>query len=375
MRTFVRHAVVLLALAAMCQARIARAEDLHWISEGNPSASLIGDEKAAPAKDAAAATNGSICGSTACSNNACGCIDAGCDECPRAGIVGFAGLDSFKGISDAFLNSNFGVVGGVNSAIPLMESGISWQLGMSYGIYDVDGRVTLENAAQTQQQAFITTGFFHKAHDDQRLSYGIVYDWMLNNNWGILGTDPTMGQWRGQIEYALSSCNSVGVWGTARDLGARTYAEGGTLLVENRAMSQVNMFWHHKFATGADSWLFVGLPERDRLNGDGSLGDWTIGANVQVPLSESLALYANGSYFRPSQAAGVEAQVENGYDVGMGVVWYFGRHAVSHSLNGACGLPYMSVANNTSFLVDQRATLASPIVIPGVVTIPAGTGL
>ncbi len=356
MRTFVRLAVILLAITVMYQARISLAEDLQWISDSGASAMLTADQKAAPAKDYASAT---ACGQSACCGEACGgccdgCYDAGCDECPRAGIVGFFGLDSFKGFSDAFLNSNFGVVGGLNSALPLGDSGINWQLGMSYGVYDVDGRVALENQAQSQEQVFVTTGFFHKAHDDQRLSFGVVYDWMLNNNWGIIGSDPTMGQWRGQIEYALSNCNSLGVWGCARDLGAETYAVNGAISVENRAVSQISLFWHHKFAAGADSWLFVGLPERDRLNNNGSLGDWTIGANVQVPLSERLALYANGSYFHPSEAAGIEAQIENGYDVSMGIAWYFGGHAVSHSINGACGLPYMGVANNTTFLVDQR---------------------
>ena len=355
MRTFVRHAVMLLAITAMNQARIAMAEDLYWVSDGTPSAIFAGEEKAAAAKEPAG-SSADCCGQVSCGQDACGsCCDFGCDECPSRGIVGFAGLDSFKGISDAFLNSNFGAVAGLNSALPVSNDyGINWQLGMSYGIYDVDGRVALTNAAQTQQQIFVTTGFFHKARGDRRLSFGIVYDWMINNNWGIVGTDPTFGQWRGQIEYALSGCNSVGVWGTARDLGS-VQTVGG-IETEARAISQVNMFWHHKFAMGADSWLYVGLPERERLNGDGSLGDWTIGANVQVPLTERLALYANGSYFRPSQAAGVQAQIENGYDVGMGVVWYFGQHSISKSLNGACGLPYMAVANNSTFMVDQNVT-------------------
>jgi len=32
------------------------------------------------------------------------------------------------------------------------------------------------------------------------------------------------------------------------------------------------------------------------------------------------------------------------------------RSAVSHSINGACWLPYMPVANNSTFLVDQKTT-------------------
>ena len=88
-------------------------------------------------------------------------------------------------------------------------------------------------------------------------------------------------------------------------------------------------------------------------NGGHSLGTWTIGANVQVPLSDRLALYANGSYFRPSASAGAIAAMESGYDVGMGVAWYFGGNAVSHSINGRCWMPYMPMANNSNFLVDQ----------------------
>ena len=117
----------------------------------------------------------------------------------------------------------------------------------------------------------------------------------------------------------------------------------------------MNLFWHHKFDQGADSWLFIGLPERERLDGDGSLYDWTIGANFQVPLNDTLALYANGAYIHPSAAAGVLASTDSGYNVGLGIVWYFGQHARSGSINGACGLPYMPVANNTNFLVDQNA--------------------
>ena len=29
---------------------------------------------------------------------------------------------------------------------------------------------------------------------------------------------PTLGQWRGQIEYALSGCNAVGIWGPCATL-------------------------------------------------------------------------------------------------------------------------------------------------------------
>ena len=39
----------------------------------------------------------------------------------------------------------------------------------------------------------------------------------------------------------------------------------------------------------------------------------------------------------------------------MGIAWYFGGHARSCSLNGKASVPYMPIANNTNFLVEQYA--------------------
>ena len=221
MRTFVRLAVLLLATTALCQARIAGAEDFHWVSGGSQPATSVNDAKAAATEPASS----SSCCPSSCSAATCGngsCCDLGCDPCPDYGIVGFFGVDSFKGISDGDYQGNFGAVTGLNAALPvpgLRNYGIGWQLGMSYGVYDFDGRdSSFDHQGQCQEQIFVTTGFFHKAEGDQRLSYGVVYDWMINNNWGVFGTAPTLGQWRGQIEYALSGCNAVGVWGCVRDL-------------------------------------------------------------------------------------------------------------------------------------------------------------
>jgi hypothetical protein len=199
------------------------------------------------------------------------------------------------------------------------------------------------------------------------VSFGLVYDWMMNTNWGILPINPTLGQWRSQIEYAFSGSNSIGLWGCKRDLGAEEVLTvdipGVTTIgldARTRAISQVNLFWHHKFCSGADSYLWAGIPDHGRFDEDGSVADWAIGANVQAPLTDALALYANASYLHPSAAAGVQGAIDAGWDVGMGVVWYFGRHAVSHSINGDCWEPYMAVANNSTFLVEQGLGVTVP---------------
>jgi hypothetical protein len=366
MKTFVRYAVALLAIAAACQAGIALADDYYWTTgsdqtAANPAAA----EKTAPLPPQSACDSGcpTACGCEP-SCEACDgcCCHLGCEgECERVGIVGFEGLDSFKGIADGSYPSDFGEVTGVNVGTPiwgLEQYGLGWQTGLSYGIYDFDGRAnaTHDDAARAQQQLFVTTGFFHKAKCDQRLSFGLVYDWMFNEEWGEYGAHPTLGQWRGQIEYAFSGCNAVGLWGCKRDLSAQQMFVIGEadMTLTNRAISQANLFWHHKFCSGADSYLYLGIPDHGRLDGDGSLIDWTVGAGVQVPLTCRLALYANGAYFHPSASAGFGAAIESGYDISMGVVWHFGGNACSHAINGNCADPYMSVANNSNFLVEQN---------------------
>jgi hypothetical protein len=365
MKTFVRLAVTLIAITVACQAGLVLAEDYYWVSGSDQTITSAGVEKEkAPMPGQSACEP---CAPAACGcEQSCGACDSccchlGCEEgCNRVGIVGFAGLDSFKGIADGSFQSNFGAVTGLNvgTSLPgLDQYGIGWQTGLSLGLYDFDGRTSVVNdAARSQQQIFVTTGFFHKAKCDQRVSFGLVYDWMVNDQWGEYGAHPTLGQWRGQVEYALSGCNAVGFWGCARDLSASQGVVVGqrNAIVTNRAITQANLFWHHKFCcSGADSYLWLGVPDHGRLDGDGSLIDWTIGASVQVPLTCWLALYANGAYFHPSASAGAGAAVESGYDVGMGVVWYFGGGARSCAINGRCSDAYMPVANNSNFLVEQ----------------------
>jgi hypothetical protein len=367
MKTFVRYTVVLLAIAVACQAGLALAEDYYWTNGSNqPAATPAAVEKAAPAAQPQSACDPCCPAGLAC-EQPCGTCDPcrcrlGCEgECDSVGIVGFQGLDSFKGIADGSYQSNFGEVTGVNIGTGmwgLEQYGFGWQTGLSYGVYDWDGRTsTINNPARAQQQLFVTTGFFRKATKcDQRVSFGLVYDWMYNEGWGEYGAHPTLGQWRGQIEYAFSGHNSTGLFACKRDLSAQQTFDGGLapVTVTNRAISQIDLFWHHKFCSGADSYLWIGLPDHGRLDGGGSLLDWIIGANVQVPLTESLALYANGAYFHPSASASAGGAMESGYNVGMGIAWYFGGGARNHAINGRCGDPYMPVANNSNFLVDQN---------------------
>ncbi len=370
MKTFVRFAAALVAIAAVCQVSLALAEDYYWVSGGDQAA------PPAPKPPAAKPAPAGTCCDQSCCNQPCCEPSCGCECCcdPRGGVVGLFGFDSFKGISDSPGVSNFGAVTGFNSAWLLPgeagDRGLGLQLGATYGVYDWDGRtvptvgglpVAGVSAAEMQQQTFLTFGFFRKGDEDHPLSFGIVYNWMFNDNWGVFGTNPTLGQGRGQAEWAFNDCNSVGIWGCVRDQTATTVVPVGTyapVTVTDRAVNQVNLFWHHKFCYPAETWLWVGIPEKERLDtnedtGGGSLYDWIIGGALQCPITCNLAWYGNFEYAHPSAAAGAVASNESAWNVGTGIMWYFGGGAHSCQLNGERWMPYMPVANNSTFLVNQ----------------------
>ncbi len=351
MQRFIRFTLFVVMIASMLPNGPASGEDIRWVSDGN---GLAADPNNATTTTTTTREPGCI--ESCCpSIFGCECEGIGGCECdPPRGIVGLLGMDSFKGVSDLDERSNFGAVTGLNAAMPipgLKPLGFGWQLGMTYGVYDWDG--SANGSARSQQQVFVTTGFYRKAGDDQLLSFGVVYDWMVNDQWGTHGVAPTLSQWRGQIECALDESNAIGVYGCVADRRTGQWCIREHW-VEDRAVQQINLFWHHKFLeSGADSWLWFGLPENRRLRGDGSLGDWILGAAIQVPISDRLALYGNAQYMHPSVVGGELASVESDWNVGAGIAWYFGGHAVSRSLNGKCWLPYMPVANNSTFLVDE----------------------
>jgi hypothetical protein len=200
---------------------------------------------------------------------------------------------------------------------------------------------------------------------------------MVTDAFGILEQSFTISQWRGQIGYCLSAQNEIGVWGTLRDQSSekslfRTETYG------YRPLNQIALFWHHTYCCGANSWFYVGMPERvhttvgGELDGggglgqslagpagvsDGSLGEFTLGATFTVPISCCWALYANASYMRPTASAGDYADVEAAYSVGFGLTFYPGANAHTRTVAGNCWMPYLPVANNGSFLVDSPSRL------------------
>ena len=120
-----------------------------------------------------------------------------------------------------------------------------------------------------------------------------------------------------------------------------------------RPLDQLNGYWHHKWEEGgADTWLWIGAPERDRFFGNGSLGDWIAGALANVPLSDRVGLYATVSYMHPSGRAGPAAATEEAWNFTIGISFYPRSNARSETVADQCWMPQLPVANNGTFLVD-----------------------
>lgn len=307
--------------------------------------------------------------------------------CPRFGGYGLSGIDSWRGVTRGSLPNNNGVINGFNlGGVLLDDFGIGWQAGLNYGIYNFSGNATGLNSQPTTstQQEFVTIGLFRRADADRRLSWGIVHDWMISNNLGVYGSSPTLAQFRGQVAWALSAWNQIGLWGTLEDryvtraTGARSDL---TLLpygpVSYQAIDQLNAFWDHQFGPwGALTRFYAGIPLNQRLaqtpsplspNGGygGGIGSFIVGTNVTMPITNRLSGYFSGMYMKPSASPGFNPQAGQGpadaltqdfWNVQAGFMFSPGGNLRSRTIAGRTWMPYLPVANNGSFLTDASVT-------------------
>ena len=280
-----------------------------------------------------------------------------CDQSPARAVIAFVSYDSWRGIQDGSWQNN-GIASGLNFGTRLGRfsdwTGIGFQIGGSAAAYDWAGTdYRTRNQDQAQPQGFITYGFFRKANDERRISAAIVQDWMINSNFGEFAQNPTLGQWRGQVGYMLSPANEVGIWGTWR-LHSDSRIVGGVNTIW-RPVNQLNFYSHHKWSAGGpDTWIWVGVPEHDRLAGGGSLGDYLVGLLGNFPLSDAASVYSLVTYMHQSGAGGAVAASEDAWNFSIGLALYPGRNARSTMVAGQCWLPQLPVANNGYFLNDTN---------------------
>lgn len=317
-----------------------------------PIARPIDDVKQAPVSnhsngnDAAAGLSGGI--------QSCTEEPGGCGVCDNMNI--FTAFDAWKGPIDDDSNNNFGIRTGFNWGVPLWaERGIGFQFGMSYGGYDFHGRdsASVTETSSIEDQLFFTTGLFHRSNmtgipcTQDRISWGLVYDFMVTDNAGEGADEWHFSQFRGQLGYACDCNDEVGLMfslGIGPDQSASDGVAASDAGVD--VMNQASVFWHHKWCWAADTRLYTGIAEE--------VGEWVLGANGEVPISLSVSLFGGAQYIMPSSSGGAmnDRFAEEVWNVSAGVAYYPGGNAVSKTVSGRRWMPLLPVADNGSFVLD-----------------------
>lgn len=298
------------------------------------------------------------------------CRSSGLGNCGGKGVGNwldntqlFFGADAYKSLGDSgltgfnptpfSLGNSFGAVSGFNTGIRLGESRIRAQVGASYGVYDIKGRTTIAPIKDNnfEQQTFVTLGF-NKRSDvcaGDRISWGTVYDQLIDHQWGWAGNEVYLSQIRSIMGYALNETNEVGVWGTLHlnnDLAGLGFPPNAAL-TRIRAMNQSNLYLRHNWAFGGNSMMYVGAVD------SADIASWQLGMINVAPVSNFSSLYGNFTYVAPGSATGLVGSAEEQWNVSVGMVFYLGKKAVSRTVSGNQGTPLLPVANNGSFLITN----------------------
>jgi hypothetical protein len=248
---------------------------------------------------------------------------------------------SWAGNNGAFASLNLAI------GIPKERYGFGAQVGGSYGLYDWDGRGsnTTGNTSALQQQAFVTVGLFRMTPYCSGFNAGIVYDLMLNKEFGVFGLDPILGQVRGQLGYLIQGGNEIGLWSSIYT--QTSHEETSEIPVQFRAISQVNLFWTHYFKNQAQTTLWVGTPYlKGLMYTSGRAGNYIIGASFRAPLSRTLSVIGHGCYMGAHSGPATQEARNYASNVCFGINYSFGGCETER--------PYLPLADNSNFLVDTN---------------------
>jgi hypothetical protein len=259
-------------------------------------------------------------------------------------------LDYFRSLPEGSWAGNSGALASLNLAIgiPKENYGFGAQLGGSYGLYDWNerGSTTTENSKALQQQGFITLGLFRVTPYCSGFNAGIVYDWMLNKKFGAFASNPNLGQLRGQFGYLIKGGNEVGVWSAIST--QTSHKKISEIPVRFRSISQVNAYWIHYFKNFGHIMLWAGTPyRRGLMYSSGRAGNYIFGASFRAPLTRALSIIGYGSYMGSRGGSAFQESSNYASNVCFGLNYSFGGCKAGQR-------PYLSLANNSNFMVDTN---------------------
>ena len=258
-------------------------------------------------------------------------------------------LDDFRSLPEGSWNGNWGGYAAA-SLKAFLPRDFAAQLAGSYGLYDWAGRAfaPFVNPDSLQQQGFVTVAVSRQV-SSSGINAGIAYDWMLNKNFGVFAVGPFFDQIRGQLGYLIQGGNEVGVWAS---YGIRmSNQESQQIPLQFRGVSQLNLFWCHYFKNNGYAMLWAGTPYRRGLMYEsGRPGNYLFGLQFSAPMTHSLSIEGHGAYMGPRGGSGIGPATNYASDLSIGLTYSFGKRRIQQS-------PYMTLANNSNFIVDTNQNL------------------
>lgn len=273
------------------------------------------------------------CGTLDCNQ----CCMLPCPSIPWHRLEFFSGATGFIGSANRGQGASFGFHQGINMGAPVSPYGAS-ELGMQIGARFVESNLSGSSFTDnSRNQTFLTAGLFHRV--DWGFQGGIVFDYMSDNwNYGI-----ELSQLRGEMSWMCTP---------HQDLGFQFTTNMKTDTSETLLSGQLDSL--------TETWESVDLYAffyRTSFMGDGASGTiragWTglstalLASELQVPVTDNLALRASYTYLIPNEEDGVSGADDEVWNVAMGIVWYpgCGRARTRNYYQ-----PLLPVADNGSFI-------------------------
>lgn len=291
-----------------------------------------------------------------CCGDACGCGDV-CwspwwGRCKDRGAIPicfylppikevtlFAGVQGFKGPLDAQRDpGNFGFHQGVNvggKMAWLPWPGLGYQVGYRATQNQLHGTSQAAPYDGSHSQHFITAGLFRR--NRVGFNYGVVYDMLRDER-----VQPTtFNQVRALISVTNCHGHELGfTFAASDDRQDLTPNVAQALPQQYEPVDQYLGFWRYYGCKGGDIRVF----------GGGGSGLGVLGADINAPLDDQWSLSGGFTYYIPDGSGQVASQ-EEGWNLGMSLVWHYGCRAKRYSKS--CWRPLFDVADNGSFFVDD----------------------
>jgi len=253
-----------------------------------------------------------------------------------AGVHGFRGPRDFAPIPDDGpdrSDSNFGFQQGLNISgraplVGLLFPQLSYQLGYQGVQSRLSGTV---DSADDRTQHFVTAGLFRRVHTG--LQFGVVWDHLSDD----LDMDADFQQIRSEISLKSPQ---------GRELGFFATTSTNTNTIDSITYEATNLYalffrWHHGNGYECRFW-----------GGATGANEGIFGGDFYAPLNDRWSLQSSFNYLITDKDAGPLGVVEEGWNIGINLVWHLGKTA-----RRGCRSPYrplFAVADNGWMIIDNK---------------------